>query len=300
MLALVDGLENDLQVGRALLPFRALSALPSGCEEDADGAEAAPALRRDLRLEAVRFRYPGAERDALNIAALRLEAGQVVALVGPNGAGKSTLTRLLAGLYRPRSGRLEVDGVDLAGVPLEAWRQRVAVVFQDFVRWELSVRENLQLGCPGYALSDAALWELLRAAGAEDSVRALPAGLDTVLSCRFAQGRELSGGQWQRIAIARALAAVRGGARLLILDEPTAALDVRAETEFYARFLELTRGVTTVLVSHRYATVRLADRVLVIGRGRLLEDGPREALLCTGGWFARMARRQAADFDVAP
>jgi ATP-binding cassette subfamily B protein len=273
----------------------AAGALPPAFEDEAPAPPAdadAPARRAALRLDGVRFTYRGRERPTLDGLDLDVPAGQSLAIVGENGAGKSTLIKLLCGLYQPQDGRITLDG-DRS--PLQA-RGRVAVIFQDFVRYPLSLRENVAFGHLPLVGDAAALESALAGAGAADLPGRLPHGWDTVLSREYEGGAELSGGQWQRVALARALTAVRGGAGLLILDEPTAALDVRAETELFERFLEVTRGVTTILVSHRLSSVRRADRIVVIEGGRVVEDGPHDALMAAGGRYAGMFRLQAERF----
>ncbi|MBV9110122.1 MAG: ABC transporter ATP-binding protein [Gemmatimonadetes bacterium] len=260
-------------------------------------AEAAPAVPAktgavSVKLEEVRFTYRGREKATLDGMTLEIPAGQSLAVVGENGAGKSTLMKLLCGLYEPQGGRITLDG---STAPAEA-RGRVAVIFQDFVRYRLPLRENVGFGHLPLVGDGAALEGALRDAGAAALLERLPRGWDTVLSREFENGADLSGGQWQRVALARALAAVRGGAGLLILDEPTAALDVRAETELFERFLELTRGVTTILVSHRLSSVRRADRIVVIGDGGVVEDGTHDQLMALGGRYAEMYSLQAERF----
>ncbi|GGR20155.1 ABC transporter ATP-binding protein [Deinococcus ruber] len=301
LLSVVSGLENGLRFTRAAQPFAALSRarqqLEDSSEQRASTAEALPTLlhREPLVAQDLSFSYPGQEATLRNVS-FSARPGQVLAVVGPNGAGKSTLMRLLARLDEPSSGRLSVGGHDARNWPLEQWRRQVAVVTQQFMRWELSVRDNVQFGCPQYPLGDDLIWTLLERAGAAEFIRGLPGGLDTVLSGSDPQGSGLSGGQWQRLATARALAAVEAGAALLILDEPTASLDVRAEMEFYRHFLQLTRGVTTVLVSHRYSTVQLADEIVVLQDGRTAERGRHADLMARGGWYARMVRQQTQAF----
>ncbi|HEX9939196.1 MAG TPA: ABC transporter ATP-binding protein [Longimicrobium sp.] len=248
-----------------------------------------------LRLEEVRFTYPGRDTPTLDGLSLEVPAGQSLAIVGENGAGKSTLVKLVCGLYEPQGGRVTLDGA----APLGA-RGRVGAIFQDFVHYPLALRENVGFGRLDLLHDQPALEGALRDAGGGDLPARLPAGWDTVLSREFEGGADLSGGQWQRIALARALAAVRGGAGLLILDEPTAALDVRAETELFDRFLELTRDVTTILVSHRLSSVRRADRIVVIGDGRVVEDGTHDELMAAGGRYAEMFSLQAERFAAAP
>ena len=295
------GLRGGAQaVAQAVALDRELIASPAAPA----GRSAAGLPQRELRFEAVSFRYPGAEREVLRGLDLAIPAGQSLAIVGLNGAGKTTLVQLLAGLYAPTAGRIVVDGVPLAELDLAAWRRRLAVIFQDFARYELSARANIGFGClpllhrrrGGDPAAEAAIERAVERAGATEVVRALPRGLDTVLSRRYRGGAELSGGQWQRIALARCLAAVEGGAGLLVLDEPTAALDVRAEAALFARFLELTRGLTTLLISHRFSTVRHAERIVVLEEGQVVEDGTHEALLDRGARYAALFHLQAARF----
>jgi ATP-binding cassette subfamily B protein len=268
---------------------------------DAGAAEPPPALapaergQVSVRLEGVRFAYPGRPAPALDGLTLHVPAGQSLAVVGENGAGKSTLIKLLCGLYEPQAGRITLGG---GRTPLEA-RGRVGVIFQDFVRYPLPLAENVGFGHLPLLQDRAALAAALADAGGGALPGRLPHGWDTVLSREFEGGADLSGGQWQRVALARALAAVRGGAGLLILDEPTASLDVRAETELFERFLELTRGVTTILVSHRLSSVRRADRIVVIDGGRVVEDGSHDELMSAGGRYAEMFTLQARRFAAA-
>jgi len=206
-----------------------------------------------------------------------------LAIVGDNGAGKTTLVKLLARLYDPGEGRITVDGRDLRTLDPLAWRQRLAAVFQDFVHYELSAADNIGFGAPQRLHDTEALRRAATRAGALDLIERLPSGWATVLSPGYAGGVDLSGGQWQRIALARALFAVEAGAGVLILDEPTAALDVRAEAELFDRFLSLTQGLTAIIVSHRFSTVRRADRIAVLAEGRIVEQGTHAELLALGG-----------------
>ncbi|HXY94698.1 MAG TPA: ATP-binding cassette domain-containing protein [Acidimicrobiia bacterium] len=265
------------------------------------GTTATHALpRRAIRFEGVRFAYPAATRPVFDCLDLEIEAGRSLAIVGENGAGKTTLVKLLCRLYDPDAGRITIDGVDLRGIDPESWHTRVAAVFQDHVQFELSAYDNVAYG----ALDNRADADAVRAAadlaGALDIVDRLPRGWDTPLSREFSEGTQLSGGEWQRLALARALFAVRSGAGVLVLDEPTAALDVRGEAEVYERFLELTRGVTTVVISHRFSTVRRADRIVVVDQGRVVEDGSHEELVAAGGHYAAMYWLQANRFSEGP
>jgi ATP-binding cassette subfamily B protein len=266
----------------------------SGSNGSTDAAPVGGAVA--LRLDGVRFTYRGRVLPTLDGLTLDVPAGQSLAVVGENGAGKSTLIKLLCGLYEPDGGRITLDG----GRTPEQSRGRIAVIFQDFVRYRLPLRENVGFGHLGLMDDGAALEGALRDAGGGELLERLSHGWDTVLSREFQDGADLSGGQWQRVALARALTAVRGGAGLLILDEPTAALDVRAETELFDRFLELTRGITTILVSHRLSSVRRADRIVVVDGGRVAEDGTHDELMKAGGLYATMYSLQADRFAAEP
>jgi ATP-binding cassette subfamily B protein len=257
-------------------------AATSGPQHGHDGSAGGPVT---VRLDDVRFTYRGRTEPTLNGLSLTIPAGQSLAIVGENGVGKTTLIKLLCGLYEPDGGSIRL-GSDA----------RIGVIFQDFVRYELSLRDNVGFGSLPLARDEAKLEAALADAGASNLLTTLPAGWATVLSRAYDNGTDLSGGQWQKVALARALTAIRGGAGLLILDEPTANLDVRAETELFERFLELTKGVTTILVSHRLSSVRHADRIVVIADGVLAEDGTHEQLLASGGRYARMYSLQASRF----
>jgi ABC-type bacteriocin/lantibiotic exporter with double-glycine peptidase domain len=248
----------------------------------ADGMPAA-----EVRFRNVGFAYDTSPAPVLDGLDLTIPAGSSIAIVGVNGAGKTTLVKLLCRLYDPTSGAIEVDGADLRDLDLAGWRQRVTAVFQDFVRYELSLRENIApLGAPDEDIAAA-----LRDAGGDGL-----AELGTVLARGYDGGTELSGGQWQRVALARALCAVRLGAGLVILDEPTAQLDVRGEAEIFERVLAATRSCTTVLISHRFSTVRHADRIAVLEAGRVVELGTHDELMALGGRYHTMFELQASRF----
>jgi ATP-binding cassette, subfamily B, bacterial len=253
----------------------------------------------EVRFEQVRFRYPGADRDVFDGLNLVIPAGQSTALVGINGAGKTTLVKLLARLHDPTEGRIEVDGEDLARLDPARWQRQVAVVFQDFAHYPLSFAENIGMGAPEHLRDTAGLGDSARRAGALVTLASLPSGWQTVLSRSYDGGVDLSGGQWQRIALARALFAVRHGATILVLDEPTAWLDARGEADFFDRFLEITEGTTTLIISHRFSTVRQADHICVLDQGRVLEQGNHESLLAEGNRYAQLFRLQAARFGQA-
>ena len=249
-----------------------------------------------IAFEKVSFSYPGSGRKVLRELDLDFPAGTSTAIVGLNGAGKTTLVKLLSRLYEPTGGRITVDGIGLDEFDARSWQRRLAVIYQDYVRYELDAATNIGLGAPGHMADSEALERAIEWAGATELTAALPGGLATVLSSRYSGGVDLSGGQWQRIALARALFAVQAGASVLVLDEPTAQLDVRAEVAFFDRFLELTRGLTTVVISHRFSTVRRADRIVVLDGGRITEQGSHEELLAAGGQYAELFELQARRF----
>jgi ATP-binding cassette, subfamily B, bacterial len=251
-----------------------------------------PALEaplREVRFRGVTFAYPGSPRPVLEGFDLTVPAGSSLAIVGRNGAGKTTLAKLLCRLYDPQEGAIEVDGVDLRDLDVDSWRSRITAVFQDFVRFEMPLRDNV---APGGAPDDQVL-AALQEAGASGL-----ATLDTVLARGYPGGTDLSGGQWQRVALARALCAVRQGAGLVLLDEPTAQLDVRGESEVFDHILAATRTATTILISHRFSTVRHADRICVLEQGRVVELGSHEELMALGGRYHTMFELQAKRFGA--
>jgi ABC-type multidrug transport system fused ATPase/permease subunit len=254
---------------------------------------------REIRFENVSFRYPGSDVDVLRDLNLTIHAHEALALVGVNGAGKSTLVKLLGGAYQPTAGRITVDGVDLAELDLAGWQRRIAAIVQDFLRFPLPVSDNVVFGAIERADDEVALAKVARESGIDDVVRGLPAGWDTVLDKSFDGGVDLSGGEWQRVALARALFAVHAGAGVLVLDEPAAALDVRAEAELVERYLELTSGVASLIISHRFSVVRNANRICVLADGRIVEDGTHEQLLDRDGPYAAMFRLQAERYVTA-
>jgi ATP-binding cassette subfamily B protein len=274
---------------------RAAAQRPPG-RQRLGGRQAGPVPVSGIAFERVSFSYPGGRQNVLRDLDLEFPAGMSTAIVGLNGAGKTTLVKLLCGLYQPTSGRITADGTALEEFDPRSWQRRLAVIYQDYVRYELDVAANIGLGAPGHMGDTRALERAIEWAGAAEVTAALPDGLAAVLSSRYSGGVDLSGGQWQRIALARALFAVQAGASVLILDEPTAQLDVRAEVAFFDRFLELTRGLTTVVISHRFSTVRRADRIAVLDGGRITERGRHGELMAAGGQYAELFKLQARRF----
>ncbi len=241
---------------------------------------------REVRFRDVTFAYPGGT-PVLDGFDLTVPAGTSLAIVGQNGAGKTTLAKLLCRLYDPQAGAIEIDGVDVREFDLDSWRSRLTAVFQDFIRFELPLRDNVApSGAP-----DADVQAALESAGASTL-----AGLDTVLAKGYEGGTELSGGQWQRVALARALCAVRSGRGVVLLDEPTAQLDVRGEAEIFDRVLAASRHCTTILISHRFSTVRHADRICVLEHGKVIELGTHDELMARGGRYRTMFDLQAQRF----
>jgi ATP-binding cassette, subfamily B, bacterial len=251
---------------------------------------------REIRFEHVAFRYPGQVGPVLDGLDLTIPVGKSTALVGLNGAGKTTIIKLLCGLYTPEQGAILLDGTDIRAFQRHEWHRQIGVIFQDFVQYEASMADNIGFGAVERVDDRQAIMAAAAAAGADDVVAGLPAGLDTPLAAHLTGGAELSRGQWQRVALARALFALSQGASILVLDEPTASLDVRAEAQFYEEFMSSTRGVTTVLISHRFASVRHADHIAVLRDGRVVEQGSHAELLELGGNYAMLFRLQAAPF----
>jgi len=250
-------------------------------------------IREGFVFEDVGFRYPDAEQWAVRHLHFHLHAGEVLALVGENGAGKTTLVKLLARLYEPDEGRILLDGRDLRDYDLDDLRANLGVIFQDFVRYNLSAGENIGVGQVEAMDDRARISDAARRGMVEEVIAALPGGYDQQIGRRFQQGVDLSGGQWQKIAIARAW---MRDAQVMILDEPTAALDARAEFEVFQRFRELADNRTAVLISHRFSSVRMADRILVLADGRIEASGTHEQLMAQGGRYAELFELQAAGY----
>jgi ATP-binding cassette, subfamily B, bacterial len=250
-------------------------------------------ILRGFEFQNVSFRYPGSSRLVLNELNFQLRPGERVALIGENGEGKTTIVKLLCRLYDPAEGRILLDGVDLREYDLEDLYREIGVIFQDYMRYEMTARENIAVG----RIEQLQNMELVRESAhkslAEDVVAKLPAGYDQMLGRRFDGGVDLSGGEWQKVALARAYLR---DAQVLILDEPTSALDARSEYEVFQRFAELTSGKMAIFISHRFSTVRMADRIVVLENGRIAEEGDHEALTHLGGRYAEMFELQAASY----
>jgi ABC-type multidrug transport system fused ATPase/permease subunit len=276
--ALPPAIEAVRSASRLLGKMAAVGDLPSG---------SVIPTGTGLRFRNVRFSYPNADHPVLDGLDLTIPAGTSLAVVGLNGAGKTTLVKLICRLYDPTGGAVEADGVDLRRLDLTSWRSKVTAVFQDFIRYQLPLRDNV---APTGA-SEEDIRRSLHATGTDRD------DLDTVLAKGYDGGTDLSGGQWQRIALARALCATRQGAGIVVLDEPTAQLDVKGETEAFSRFLREARGCTTILVSHRFGTVRQADRICVLDNGKVAELGSHDELMAANGKYREMFDLQAARYD---
>jgi ATP-binding cassette subfamily B protein len=279
----LDGSAAPVAAVLRLEPAMAPAGTLSAGTADADSLP-----QREIRFRDITFAYPGG-KPILEHFDLTIPAGSSLAIVGQNGAGKTTLAKLLCRLYDPQSGAIEIDGVDVRSFSVKSWRRRLTAVFQDFIRFELPLRDNV---APAGADEDN-IRQSLESAGAAGL-----ATLDTVLARGYADGTELSGGQWQRVALARALCAVKGGASVVLLDEPTAQLDVRGEAEIFDRILTATRRCTTILISHRFSTVRHADRICVLEHGRVVELGTHAELMAQNGRYRTMFDLQAQRFNA--
>lgn len=250
---------------------------------------------RGIRFDDVGFQYPGQSGFALRHINLHIPAGRSLALVGHNGAGKTTFIKLLTGLYEPSEGRVLLDGQDIRSLPKEVLRARISVIFQDFNQYQLPARENVGYGDPPHAGDNERVQQAVELGGASELIASLPEGINTQLGRWFDKGVDLSGGQWQRVALARAF--MRKDADVLVLDEPTAALDAEAEAEVFERVRSLAQGRTLILISHRFPTVRQADRIVVLEKSGVLESGSHAELLAQGGLYATMFRKQAQGYE---
>jgi ATP-binding cassette subfamily B protein len=247
-----------------------------------------------VRFEHVSFTYPGAAEPALSDIDLHLTPGCSLALVGENGSGKTTLIKLLTRLYSPDSGRILIDGLPLPEWSEDALRARIGVIFQDFTRYQMLVGENVGAGDERYFEDEQRWHDAAEKGRAADFIQQLPRGYRTQLGKWFKDGQELSGGQWQKIALARAF--MRIDADILVLDEPTAAMDARAEAEIFEHFRTLARDRITILISHRFSTVRMADQIAVLNYGRIIEKGSHEQLMAEGGHYAQLFALQARGY----
>jgi ATP-binding cassette subfamily B protein len=288
-LGAVSGLYEDNLYLSTLYEYLETPARPPGGK-----AGSGPDRSDGLRLENVSFTYPGAERAALSGISLHLRPGHSLALVGANGSGKTTLIKLITRLYVPTSGRILLDGRDLEEWDVDALRRRFGVIFQDYVRYQMLVGENIGAGDEAHFEDESRWRESARLSQADEMIEALPEGYRTQLGKWFPGGRELSGGQWQKIAVARSF--MRGDADIRVLDEPTAAMDAEAEAEVFRHVRDMAEGRMTILISHRFSTVRMADEIVVLDGGRIAERGTHDALMQRQGVYARLFSLQASGY----
>jgi ATP-binding cassette subfamily B protein len=248
-----------------------------------------------IRFENVSFYYPGSKTAALKNINLHIVPGESLAIVGENGSGKTTLIKLLTRLYTPSEGRILIDGLDLQEWDTDATRQKIGVIFQDFARYQLIVGENIGIGDAENINEKDQISEAARKGMADEFIKGLPQEYGTQLGTWFKDGKELSGGQWQKIALSRAF--MRNQADILILDEPTAAIDAKAEAEIFAHFGDLTANRISIIISHRFSTVRMADHIIVLEKAELLEEGSHQQLLDQNGQYANLFRLQAKGYQ---
>ncbi|WEO77312.1 ABC transporter ATP-binding protein [Cryobacterium sp. SO2] len=286
-------IEQGRRIGTSIRAVRAAASAAVSREGPTGRGNLGTGHPPGVRLEDLRFHYPHDERLVLRGIDLEVPSGSTLAIVGGNGAGKTTLVKLLARLYEPTGGCLSADGIDLRDLDVERWRRRLAIMIQGFVRYELTLRENVQMGA-AEAYGDGEFFDRVKSSlGIDDMVSELPLGWDTLLGTGRAGGVGLSGGQWQRVALARAVFAVRAGRDVVVLDEPTSHLDAETEERVLAQIEVLSSAATVIVVSHRLATIRHADQIVVMAEGRILERGTHETLLADHGHYARMFAAQA-------
>ena len=273
-----------------LLEFFALRALVTS---KPNAVRAPRPIQQGIEFCDVSFCYPGSSRLVLKSLNLRVAPGERIALIGENGEGKTTIVKLITRLYDPTAGSVLLDGIDLREYDLEDYSSQIAVIFQDFMRYDMTAWENIAMGQISELKNMARIELAAKKSLAESVVAKLPGGYEQMLGRRFETGVDLSGGEWQRVALARAYLR---DAQLLVLDEPTAALDAKSEHEVFERFAELTKGKMALLISHRFSTVKMADRIVVLEKGQIAEEGRHEELMARGGRYAAMFEMQAASY----
>lgn len=288
--ALAELYENNLFLSTL---YEFLDVSPS-VSESARPQEMPRPWQSGLRVENLSFRYPGTDRLILDGIEMDIRPGQIVALVGRNGSGKTTLTKLLCRLYDPDVGQIKIDNIDLRDFKTEDLRREISAIYQDFGRYHMTARENILLGRPELEVGDPTIVKAAQWAGIHDNLIRLPQGYDTVMSRTFADGVELSIGQWQKLALARTF--VRNS-QLILLDEPTSSLDAASEFDFFEKFREMVRGRSALIISHRFSTVRLADHIYVLDNGHVIEQGTHEELIALNQHYAHLYRQQASYYQ---
>jgi ATP-binding cassette, subfamily B, bacterial len=292
----LTGLGNVYENNLFLSALAELLAVEKAVVEPSQPRAVPKPIREGLSVEHLTFRYPGTNRTVLDDVSMQIGRGQLVAFVGPNGSGKSTMIKLLARLYDPTHGRITLDGIDIKEFATKDFRGELSVIFQDYVHYQMSARDNIWLGMANAPANDARILDAARRAGIDDVLQRLQRGYDTVLSRSLADGEELSIGQWQRLSLARSL---YRDAQVLIMDEPTASMDADAEHEFFDTFRASVGGRTAIVVSHRFTMARLADHIYVFDGGRIAEHGAHDELVGRRGLYARLFEHQAAPYQQA-
>jgi ATP-binding cassette subfamily B protein len=263
--------------------------------EQSGNLHAGPRPEDGIRFESVSFFYPGSDVPALDNVSLHITPGESLAIVGENGSGKTTLIKLLTRLYTPTQGQILLEGLPLQEWDIDTLRRKIGVIFQDFARYQLIVGENIGIGDSDNLASESEIEIAAKKGMADEFVRDLPSGYKTQLGTWFKDGKELSGGQWQKVALSRAF--MRSKADILILDEPTAAIDAKAEADIFAHFAELTANRISIIISHRFSTVRRADHIIVLEKSKIMEQGSHEELLELGGQYATLFKLQAEGYQ---